>query len=118
MTRITPLGSGWLLLLASDERLNNLDVLQLSRAAGQTTFIHEIHVPVETRERIGELVAIPLGNGGERISLGEGCIVPCNRGIQIISPDERKKNKLRVQLVQRLIRQGKFVVLEFLVDKN
>ncbi|OGG72694.1 hypothetical protein A3A38_00715 [Candidatus Kaiserbacteria bacterium RIFCSPLOWO2_01_FULL_53_17] len=109
-------GSGWLYLAASDERSNDLDVLYLSRGAGETMYFHNIHVPLDMRQRSGELIAIPLvgRDAGDRVAIGEGMLIPHDRGIRLVSPHEPSKNKLRIRIIQQM--RKVWVNLRFVAD--
>lgn len=53
---------------------------------------------------------------GNSEPIGLGRLVPHDRGIKVVSPDDRTKNRLFVQEIQRYIRRKTFVVLQFQIE--
>lgn len=112
------LGAGWLKLIASSQGSGELDVLKFTTGFGRHEFDQQIHVPVEARGREGRLMyTIPGANRiGDSDPLGAGCIIPCDEGIKIVSPDNPKKNRLFLSDIQRLIARRTFVILRFFIE--
>jgi hypothetical protein len=99
---IENLKSGWLYLEASGPDPNILDVLQLSFTGSRMP--QGIHVPSRIDERNGELTATHI-TGDERGTvevIGRGIILPFRGGIKIVSPDDWKRSRLKVGIIQSL----------------
>lgn len=112
-----PLGSGYLWM---DDF--NSETLYLAHNPGPKPFIAGIHIPVGAIQLSGELIAIPLVNKGdylvgEYISLGEGALLPYDRGIRIRSPENTRRNELKGARINRLIRAQVLVSLIFNAER-
>lgn len=113
MARIVErLGAGWLALDELPPGSFEPDTLQLHIYSSRV-YAPGIHVPRSIDHQVGELIATVF-RSGERVSLGEGVIVPHNRGIRILAPDDMRRSKLRVSVIVDL---DEFVALRFITHK-